>query len=320
MLPNVIIAGAPRCGTTSLFNYLTSHPQVCGSTVKETRYLVDKNSHFIDQEYNYHKLGLSGYESFLKHCTLDDTVIEATPMYLYNQTPLEVLPSLDPAPEIIFILRNPAYRAYSNYKFAYGYLHRINNTISFSLLIDILLKIEQNTDLNSKQLEIAQSIGPVAFNTLEEGKYEKYLKKWLTLYDPEKIHIYLYEDFRDDPQGLMQNISEMLQIDPEFYDSYDFTVHNEPYFNKFPKVHKQIKNIEKLLDKTDCKSDLYFQLKYWLKKRFGHFFIKNINNFLDERGKYETLLRLHDYYTPFNNELSRLVNLDLYKWKVEIGD
>ncbi|MCP5333794.1 MAG: hypothetical protein H7A13_10650, partial [Pseudomonadales bacterium] len=41
-LPNLIIAGAPKCGTTSLFDYLVQHPQVGGSSVKETCYVMDR--------------------------------------------------------------------------------------------------------------------------------------------------------------------------------------------------------------------------------------------------------------------------------------
>jgi hypothetical protein len=41
-LPNLVIAGAPKCGTSSLFYWLADHPQACGSTVKETFYLMDE--------------------------------------------------------------------------------------------------------------------------------------------------------------------------------------------------------------------------------------------------------------------------------------
>src|SRR5688572_5812110 len=48
MLPNVIIAGAPKCGTSSLFRWLTDHPQVGGSTMKETYFFIDPESHMYD--------------------------------------------------------------------------------------------------------------------------------------------------------------------------------------------------------------------------------------------------------------------------------
>ena len=49
MLPNVVIAGAPKCGTTSLFAWLADHPDVCGSNVKEARYFLDPGDPLFDE-------------------------------------------------------------------------------------------------------------------------------------------------------------------------------------------------------------------------------------------------------------------------------
>ena len=100
ILPNVIIAGAPKCGTTSLFEYLAAHPAVCPATVKETRYLIDKDYPLYHQERSFLRRGLVGYsEFFQKHIPgLHKIFIEATPDYMYQNTPLKVLPLFERIP------------------------------------------------------------------------------------------------------------------------------------------------------------------------------------------------------------------------------
>jgi hypothetical protein len=65
-LPNLIIGGAPKCGTSSLFQWLADHPEVCGSRVKEIFYLMDRDHPLLKAESNFHNHGLCGYESYFK--------------------------------------------------------------------------------------------------------------------------------------------------------------------------------------------------------------------------------------------------------------
>src|SRR5258707_7798728 len=58
LLPNLIIAGAPRCATTSLFRWLAAHPDVVVSHTKETRYLIDQGYPLFNKACNFHSLGL----------------------------------------------------------------------------------------------------------------------------------------------------------------------------------------------------------------------------------------------------------------------
>ena len=93
MLPNVVIAGAPKCGTTSLFAWLADHPDVCGSNVKEARYFLDPDDPLFDEISNFRDHGLAGYEAYFTDCEerKAQVVLEATPVYLYQQTAPEGL-------------------------------------------------------------------------------------------------------------------------------------------------------------------------------------------------------------------------------------
>ena len=64
LLPNLVIAGAPKSGTSSVFRWLADHPQVLGSSVKETYYFVDPGSHMCDPGRHFLTGGIGGYRGF----------------------------------------------------------------------------------------------------------------------------------------------------------------------------------------------------------------------------------------------------------------
>ena len=111
--PNIILAGAPKCGTTSVFDYLNGHPEICASSVKETYYLMDED-YSLAGEYNIHEHGLKGYEHYFSHCrsAAGKLRLEATPDYLYQMTPLKEIPKWPETPKLFFGLRKPEDRVY----------------------------------------------------------------------------------------------------------------------------------------------------------------------------------------------------------------
>ena len=76
MLPNIIIGGAQKAGTTSLFRYLSAHPFVCPSKIKEIHFFL-KHKNVVNDE------SIKEYESFFSLCTLNQLIrVEASPLYL----------------------------------------------------------------------------------------------------------------------------------------------------------------------------------------------------------------------------------------------
>ncbi len=65
-LPNVVIVGAPKCGTSSVFAWLADHTEVGSSHVKETFYLMDKGNPLLKPHSNFHEHGLEGYKAYFE--------------------------------------------------------------------------------------------------------------------------------------------------------------------------------------------------------------------------------------------------------------
>jgi len=116
-IPFLIIGGTQRAGTTTLYKYLSDHPNVCASSIKETRFFLDKDYPLPSAD-RFNGTNLDAYGKFFAHCTdLTKIRVEATPDYLYSDTALKIADLL-PRAKMIFILRDQVERMVSWYKYA----------------------------------------------------------------------------------------------------------------------------------------------------------------------------------------------------------
>jgi hypothetical protein len=219
--PNLVIAGAPRCGTSSLFQWLADHPDVCASRTKETRYLLDADSPIIDRRRSYHAHGLAGYEALFKHCAArrpgPRVVMEATPDYLYQSTAPEVLAALRPQPLVAFLLRRPSERVYSHYRFARNNMALLGGRMTFRQFVDA------NRAGPGGALDGVRNLR----HAIAYSRYASFLSAWAQMFDPGSIRVYLLERMRTDAIGFMRSVAADAGLDPSFYDSYAFPRVNE---------------------------------------------------------------------------------------------
>lgn len=117
-LPDFLIIGAMKAGTSSLAKYLGAHPNVFMATEKEI--------HFFDLHY---KRGLDWYATRFASARAEQQLGEATPIYMYDREAFGRLAAALPEVRLIVILRNPIDRAYSHYWRAVE--HRGEETLSF---------------------------------------------------------------------------------------------------------------------------------------------------------------------------------------------
>ena len=122
---------------------------------------------------------MNGYEYFFDDCSnqRQKVVLEATPDYLYQRTPLEVLPMLNPVPTIIFILRKPENRVYSLFQFAKNSIGVIEPEMTFPRFIEKVK--DKQTDHFGRRL--------IQKNVLDHSKYIVYIARWMEAFKPEKI-------------------------------------------------------------------------------------------------------------------------------------
>lgn len=219
MTPNWIIIGAPKAGTSSLFQWLADHPQVGGSKEKETYYFVDPGTHMHRATRSFAHQGLAGYEALFAHCDPSVRVVmEATPGYLYSETALRELPRLPSHPHFIVVLREPVAQLRSLHRYFQQNWNWIPRDMSFSGFVEA---VDRGTG-TFRGNELASA-------ALENARYVDHLRRWREACGPERLHLFLFEDLVANPKRFMAELAGRMGIDPDFYETYAFPSENETY-------------------------------------------------------------------------------------------
>jgi hypothetical protein len=303
-LPNLIVAGAPKCGTSSLFNWLVDHPEVCGSRPKEPYYFMDENTPLFHSEANYQDFGLERYASFFKHCSSSAKILlEATPHYLYQETALNFFAACLPQPSIVFLLRKPSRQIFSLFGFLQNNETLVDKELSFAHFTDLLLegKVERLEDYCYSKRSFF-----LLKNALFYARYYDFLARWIERFPSHQIRIILFEQMIADPQATLHSLASDLGIAPDFYDRYDFPKDNQTVGreikNRF--IHRKAVTIASYLPTSDFKGTLReFYLKVQTK------------NTTAPSPNCESLRRLEDYFVPYNRQLAQAFNLNLNCWR-----
>jgi hypothetical protein len=219
ILPNTIIAGAPKSGSSSLYWWLSAHPEVCASKTKETHYFDDRIYPRFNAHANVIEHGLTRYGQYFDHCNADaKVVLEATPIYLYQQNALKHLSSFEQRPKIVLILREPSQRAHSQFRFN---KYRLGN-------------IPLHQTYTSYLEETKGGDG----DPLLRGEYIRYIEEWIKCFGKEHIYVVQLEKLFAQKRNEMKALANFLSLDPSFYDSFDFMKRNETRKMRSTKLHR----------------------------------------------------------------------------------
>ena len=218
-LPNFFIVGAGKTGTTSLYRYLRQHPQIYMSPIKEPSFfaseiraenLSDAFERRTSQQFWEVDGGarvpwlVSDWEHYAKlfqNVTEQQKAIgEATPSYLWSETAAVNIRSRIPNAKIIMILRDPAERAFSHY------LHQLAEGLTRSTFREHIEKCMRG------------GIGKLSaeYPFLELGLYYRQVKRYLDAFPRDQVRIYWYEEAWRQPQRLLADLFEFLNVDGAF--------------------------------------------------------------------------------------------------------
>lgn len=292
MTDYVIIGGSTKCATTSLFNYLSDHPDICPCRFKESRF-------FLHVDYPLErKVPLSDsildYNSLFNHCETNDIKLEATPDYLYSKdTELKIKDMLSNY-KLVFILRNPADRLVSWYNFS-KQVHLLNSNVSFEKYIND--QLENSTDRSQHYL------------ALEQGKYINYLRKYYGVISKENIHVIIYEDLIQNPRNVIMKLCAMLDIDSTIYDNYQFDVFNPTVNIKNKTAHKVFLRSKRLIRKSlrNVPFNFLTNLKSKSKPLQNYYLKKNTEELNQIKVSENVQSILNNYYSQSNKQLEEML-------------
>lgn len=208
MMPDFIIIGAQKGGTSSLYRYLTQHPQILTAVEKEIRFF----------DYKFHK-GLTWYRAhfplklwaWYKQRRQAGPILtgEASPNYLFDPRAARRLAAVLPNAKLIVMLRNPVDRAYSSYQMG---VRRGWETLSFEEAVAV--EPERTKGELEKTLVDGRFRGMNRHNFayLERGWYAEQLAWWLDAFPRQQIHIIKSETFFADPARVVADVFAFLGL------------------------------------------------------------------------------------------------------------
>ena len=209
-LPNFLVIGAGKAGTTSLYYYLDQHPEVYMSPIKEPKFFALEGGIPDYRGPGDREVWSSGtnraisdpkeYESLFDGVREEKAIGEASPGYLCNARAPGRIKRCVPKARIVAVLRDPAERAYS------AYLH---------MLRDGREKLPFAEALGEEKRRTREGWAP-GWQYTREGFYYRNLKRYFELFERDKIRLYLYEELRADPLGLMRDAFRFLGVDEAF--------------------------------------------------------------------------------------------------------
>ena len=201
-LPNFLIVGAAKSGTSSLHNYLNQHPEVFmpsynseGMKVKEPRFLIKD---LVKHRLHNGVWTWEEYKSLFGDVTDEKAVGESTVLYLYyyKDAIKNIKEKLGNDVKIIIMLRNPADRAYSAFQHVSRGFKEQNS-------------FEKSLEMEDGRLERDGNLTPIVMYK-DMGLYHDMVKSFQENFS--NVHVIIYDDFRDDTENEMKKTYQFLGI------------------------------------------------------------------------------------------------------------
>lgn len=205
--PNLFIVGVAKSGTTSLYYYLSQHPDIFMSTVKEPHFFAnakEKDERIYEKPEKgevHHTRIIRDMDTYLSIFESDDPVIyrgEASPSYFFDSNAAKKIFDFNPEAKIIVLLREPVSRTFSHYN--------MDRNMNVQDEKDFLTAVKQD-QLNTDK------VWGGAHLYIELGLYYKQLARYSKYFPAEQLLIMKFEDLIADPLKSVKKVFQFLNLD-----------------------------------------------------------------------------------------------------------
>ncbi len=311
ILPNFIVVGANKGGTTSIYHYLHQHPEVYLSPVKEPHFFSkDIDINLFKREFAQNKLQdiekyVNGdmheeyhaafirdetqYRKLFKNVKNEKAIGELSTSYLYSSVAANEIHKLIPDCKIIICLRNPIERAYSHY--------RMNLWTGNSNEFDFHKALLDDFDHDPK-------VWGNAHLYTEIGMYYEQVKRYIDVFGKNNVKIIFTEDMKKNAAAVIREVYEFIGVDPTFVADTS-KQYNEVYTPKY-------KNLTWLLNKTGIRPIM----KKFSPRVVKNMIVKMLYKGKSDKGEIPAAAKafLKEKLDADIQQLSILLNKDLSNW------
>jgi len=194
-LPNALLIGAQKAGTTSLFDWIAQHPQVFANS-------AIKDCPFFWHDATFQK-GFKFYDAFFEGASDEQVLLGGNVNDLFFENAPERIHQLNPAMRLIICLRNPVERAYSAYAYAVERGHE-NRNFAEAIRQELAgCRYDNLIDRTQKEY-------------IEHGRYWTQIQRYLSLFVRSRLHVVFFEDIKEQPERVVKEVYRFLGIDDGF--------------------------------------------------------------------------------------------------------
>ncbi len=201
--PDIHIVGAPKCGTTAMFDYLGQHPEIYAPP--------DKDRRFFGQDLAFKdRLDLEGYLARYAGWGDEPHAVDASVYNLLSTTAAREIKAFCPQAHAVIMLRNPVDMLYSHHS------QLLYNGYGDEDIRDFAEALAAEPDRAAGRRIPEGTTLPEALLYRRLARYDEQVARYQEVFDPDHLHVILYDDFKADTLGTTRWLYARLGVDPEF--------------------------------------------------------------------------------------------------------
>ncbi len=242
VLPNALLIGAAKCGTTSLYAHLAQHPSFAAARTKEVYFFTNTfRANPVRRTTVWYRTQFptGAARARIRAATGAFATGEATPCYLFHPLAPARVRAVTPDAKLIVLVRDPVAMAYSFYQMK---LRGGIETLSFE---DALDAEERRTAGEVERLAQEPNYYSVArdhFAYLARARYAEQLERWLEHFPRDRIAIYAAERFKADPAGVVRDAQAFLGLAPRATEPHARPNSGGPYAPMNPATRERLRD------------------------------------------------------------------------------
>ena len=210
--PNLFIVGAPKCGTTAMHEYLSSHKQIFMSKEKEPFFFHVSDE--ADKQYRRYRGKPDKYLALFEKATHEQYFGESSPGYLYSEKATEEIFEFNPQSKILIMLRNPVDMLLSTYH--HNRAMGLDRNKGFDEII---------TEEFRSLMDVDNGLSENKSRYLSRCKYFRHTYRYIKKFGKGNVHVVVYDDFKNDTEKTFKDVLVFLGLD--FNYQYNFCIFNK---------------------------------------------------------------------------------------------
>ncbi|MCY3917352.1 MAG: sulfotransferase [Chloroflexi bacterium] len=208
--PNFFIVGAPKCGTTSLHEYLQRHPDVFMPFFKEPHFF---GSDLEGSRFHQFRGKPDRYLKLFRDARGEKRIGESSPWYLASKNAAQEIHAYDPAAKIIIMLRNPIDMMYSMWsQFRYSGNEQIES-------FEEALSAEADRRAGRRIRRAAHCITGLYYR--EMARFNEQAPRYIERFGRENVMVIIFDDFRSDTPAAFRGVLDFLDLDTSYSMTFD---------------------------------------------------------------------------------------------------